>query len=69
MIRQQQEQLKTLQEQNQMLRQQQWQQQITELQNNSQTKEKKNIFYREPQITKGILRPKKEETSVQGKGK
>ena len=44
LIRQQQEQLKTLQEQNQMLRQQQWQQQITKLQNNSQTKEKKECI-------------------------
>ena len=65
LIRQQQEQLRTLQEQNQMLRQHQWQQQIAELQSNSQTKEKKNGCYKEPQITNGILRPKKEETSVQ----
>ena len=66
MIRQQQEQLKALQEQNQMLRQQQWQQQITELQNNSQMKDKKTISYKKQQITNGILRPKQEETSVQG---
>ena len=50
-----------------MLRQQQWQQQITELQSNSQTKEKKNVLYKEPQTTNGIMKPKKEETSVQSK--
>ena len=65
LIQQQQEQLKSLQEQNQMLKQQQWQQQITELQNNSQMNEKKNVQYRGTQVTNGILRPKKEETSVQ----
>ena len=64
-IKQQQQQIKLMQQQNQQLQRQQWQCQIAELQKLDAPKLEKSTQPNRPRIVEGVLRPKKEDISIQ----